>query len=201
MERYDYKEAVSDDIRDYIKEYYTVEELKEKFEDKQDFENELYDILFCEDCVTRNASGSYYCNAWKSEEALSHNLDLLADALEEFGGDLNPLKDGAEACDVTIRCYMLGQCIGDVLEEFEDDIQELIDLDEDIEDMKSDLEFTDDDYVTSDDFGEEEVKSLISKYGYGSIENEYEEYKTKAIDEFEQWCVDYKKERENEREI
>ena len=30
------------------------------------------------------------------------------------------LKDGAEACDVTIRCYILGQVLDEVLDELED---------------------------------------------------------------------------------
>lgn len=32
---------------------------------------------------------------------------------------LSYLERGAEACDVTIRCYMLGQAISDALNEIE----------------------------------------------------------------------------------
>lgn len=54
---------------------------------------------------------------------MSHNWDLLAEALENFGQDgTDILKQGAEAMDVTIRCYLLGQAIAEVLEE--DDIEE-----------------------------------------------------------------------------
>ena len=42
------------------------------------------------------------------------NLDLLAEANEEFGGSSDILSDGAEACDVTIRCYLLSQAIENV---------------------------------------------------------------------------------------
>lgn len=49
-------------------------------------------------------------------------MDLLGEALSEFGSDPeNLLKDGAEAADVTIRCYLLGGAISDVLDELEED--------------------------------------------------------------------------------
>ena len=106
--KYNYYEAVKNDALEYIKE----NNLQDKSQD------ELYDELFMSDSVTGNASGSYYCNTYKAEEALAHNLDLLKEALNEFGGDFNnALERGAEYCDVTIRCYLLGQVLADVLEE------------------------------------------------------------------------------------
>ena len=118
-ERYDYLEAVKEDVKEYINneinfsDFDSVEELEEKLND---------DLWTC-DSVTGNASGSYYCNSWKAEEALSHNWDLLAKALKEFGEDSTDiLGKGAEAMDATIRCYLLGQAIGEVIEE--DDIAE-----------------------------------------------------------------------------
>ena len=118
-ERYDYIEAVKEDVKEYINnesnfsDFDSVEELEEKLND---------DLWTC-DSVTGNASGSYYCNSWKAEEALSHNWDLLAEALMEFGENgTDILGKGAEAMDVTIRCYLLGQAIGEVIEE--DDIEE-----------------------------------------------------------------------------
>ena len=106
--KYNYYEAVKNDALEYIKE----NNLQDKSQD------ELYDELFLADSVTGNASGSYYCNTYKAEEALTHNLDLLKEALNEFGGNFNDaLERGAEYCDVTIRCYLLGQVLADVLEE------------------------------------------------------------------------------------
>lgn len=75
---------------------------------------DLNEKLFVEDSVTGNASGSYTFNTWKAEEYLCHNLDLLAEANEEFGGSSDILSDGAEMCDVTIRCYLLGKAIENV---------------------------------------------------------------------------------------
>ena len=122
MERYDYLEAVKNDIKDYIK--YDMDSAH--YDDsREDLEEFLYDELFVSDSVTGNASGSYYCNAWKAEEALTHNWDLLAEALEEFGeSGVDVLKRGAEAMDCTIRCYVLGQAIAAALDEIEEELEE-----------------------------------------------------------------------------
>lgn len=112
--KYDYFVNVKEDVKDYIKENY------DNLEDVD--RDSLYDDLFIEDSVTGNASGSYYCNAWKAEENISHNMDLLGEALEEFGYNLdevNIFEKGAEWADVTIRCYVLGQVIDDAIEELE----------------------------------------------------------------------------------
>lgn len=105
--RYNYYEAVLKDVREALEET-----------DVRDYE-ELYNQLWIDDAVTGNASGSYTFNSWKAEENLCHNMDLLKEALEEFGCDLSYLEKGAEACDVTIRCYLLGQALSEALEELE----------------------------------------------------------------------------------
>lgn len=110
MEVYNYYEAVKEDIINAL------EETEERDYDK------LFDQLWIDDSVTGNTSGSYYCNAWKAEEAICHNLDLLGEALQEFCcGPEYLMEKGAEAADVTIRCYILGSCLGEVLEELEDE--------------------------------------------------------------------------------
>lgn len=133
MEKYDYLSAVESDVREYIEnnvdfhDYSDLDEMKEDLNEK----------LFVEDSVTGNASGSYTFNAWKAEEYLCHNLDLLAEANEEFGGSSDILSDGAEMCDVTIRCYLLWQAIEnvapDMWQDWEDS-QEDSDEEEEIED-------------------------------------------------------------------
>lgn len=115
MERYNYLRAVKEDVLNYINENNIVVTSENRDEVKQD----LNDTLFTCDSVTGNASGSYTFNAWKAEEYLCHNWELLVEALTEFGYDMNYLGRGAEACDVTIRCYMLGQAISEALEEIE----------------------------------------------------------------------------------
>ena len=121
-ERYNYLEAVTDDVREYIRDAVDLAEWKG---DRDGLEEKLNDDLWTADSVTGNASGSYYCNAWRAEEALSHNWDLLAEALREFGQDgTDVLEQGAEAMDVTIRCYLLGQAIAEALDELEEELAE-----------------------------------------------------------------------------
>lgn len=122
MTRYDYLEAIKSDVLEAISERYSVEETALRLlNDRADLEEELNDLLWNDDSVTGNASGSYTFSTYRAEEYIAHNLDLLAEAVEEFGGDIDVLKDGAEACDVTIRCYLLGQAIADALDELESD--------------------------------------------------------------------------------
>ena len=109
MERYDYQEAVKNDIREYLENNgvgYVDPDSDKRYE--------IEDDTFVENSVTGNACGSYTLNTWTAEENLCHNIDLLREALESFGGEL---KD-AESNDVTIRCYLLNQCFTDVLEEW-----------------------------------------------------------------------------------
>lgn len=122
MEKYDYSSNVKDDIRTAIEERYSEDDIIERLsEDRDDFHNELHDELFLDDSVTGNASGSYTFSRWKAEENLCHNMDLLEEALSEFGMDLGDWK-GAEWADVTIRCYLLGQCLSEVLDDLESEL-------------------------------------------------------------------------------
>lgn len=130
MKEYDYKEAVKNDVMEYIKneidfsEFDTLEELEEK----------LNDELWTVDSVTGNGSGSYTFSTYEAEENICHNLDLLGEALTEFGSGADYLiTNGAEAADVTIRCYLLGECIAAALEELEDDFNEAHEDEEDEE--------------------------------------------------------------------
>lgn len=117
MENYNYLEQVTTDAKEAIlenMEYWT-------FDDREELEEVAHDELWVDDSVTGNGSGSYFFSAWKAEEALCHNWDLLADALEEFGDNTDILRQGAEACDVTIRCYLLSQAIAAALDELEEE--------------------------------------------------------------------------------
>jgi hypothetical protein len=121
MKEYNYAEVVKDDVLEYIKneinfsDFETIEELEEK----------LNEDLFTEDSVTGNASGSYTFNTYEAEENLCHNLDLLKEACLELGSNaIDLLEQGAEACDVTIRCYLLGSAISEAMEEIEEEFNE-----------------------------------------------------------------------------
>lgn len=124
MNDYNYYEEVKSDVLEYIKnevdfaDFDTIEELEEK----------LNELLWTEDSVTGNASGSYTFNTYKAEENLCHNLNLLSEAFEEFGYEKNPIKKGAEWCDVTIRCYVLGVSIAEALKEITEDFDKFHEL-------------------------------------------------------------------------
>ena len=119
MKAYNYEEAVKNDVRTWIEDNVKFSEWEG---DREGLEEYLNDELFVVDSVTGNGSGSYTFNAWEAEENICHNMELLGEACEEFGyDDGQTLKKGAEACDVTIRCYLLGSAIAAVLDEMEEE--------------------------------------------------------------------------------
>lgn len=79
--------------------------------------------MFISDSVTGNASGSYYCNRWKAENALCHNNNLLAEAAEAFGYEEIPRKwlEEAETADIIIRCYVLDQAIEEAINQIKEE--------------------------------------------------------------------------------
>lgn len=116
-----YLDMIENDVQEWINENIDLDDYKGN---RDDLEKKLNYELFNEDSVTGNASGSYYCNAYKAEEDIAHHCGLLAEALEEFGSNISAtemLDKRAEWCDVTIRCYLVGEAIRNVLDEFEED--------------------------------------------------------------------------------
>ena len=121
--KYDYLEAMTTDVLDYIEGNVNLTE----YADAEELTEYLNETLWAEDSVTGNASGSYYCNAYKAEEAIAHNTDILIEALEEFGDSLESYKKALlspEYADVTIRCYLLGQAIAEAIEQLDYDFSE-----------------------------------------------------------------------------
>lgn len=118
---YNYYEAVKQDIENYINEEVNFSE----FEGFEELEEHLNDALWADDNVTGNASGSYTFNRVQASLYVLDNMDLLEEATEEFGIDsadigTHFLCEDWEWFDVTIRCYLLSQCIAEVLEEYAD---------------------------------------------------------------------------------
>ena len=112
------------DIRDYIEREFGVAILCEMR--REDAYEKLYDDLWVYDGVTGNASGSYTFNAYTAGEYLVGNWDILSEALMEFAeyNTTNILEKGEEWCDVTIRCYLLGEVLAEVLDEYFEDEEE-----------------------------------------------------------------------------
>ena len=125
---YDYKEAVKEDVKDYVRENYSADEIRENLETsaaRSDFEEKLKNDLWTQDSVTGNGSGSYTLDTWQAKKNLCHNFDLLLEVCDEFGQDFRKMFiKGAEACDVAIRCYLLPGAISEALDEIENEIEE-----------------------------------------------------------------------------
>lgn len=132
MEKYDYRAVMKEDILNYIKEEYGISLVVNDMTIEDAYEK-MFDELWVYDGVTGNASGSYFCNAWKAEEAICHNLDIAEEAYEEFGysGEGVPISN-PEHIDCTIRCYLLGEVLAEVLDELYEDEESEDEEDEEI---------------------------------------------------------------------
>lgn len=119
---YDYREAMTEDVKEWIKENI---DLTEWTEDREGLEQQLNDDLWTADSVTGNGSRSYTFNRVQASLYVLDNMDLLQEAIEEFATDPATVGDKFisedwEWFDVTIRCYLLGSVISDVLDEMEE---------------------------------------------------------------------------------
>lgn len=68
MEKYDYRNAVLEDVREAIMN--NTECRPESGESMEDFIERVYEDLWVNDSVTGNGSGSYTFNTWQAEENL-----------------------------------------------------------------------------------------------------------------------------------
>ena len=115
---YNYYDAMYKDIEEYFRFNVCLDDYRDE-EGNLDKEAlcGFSDTLWVEDSVTGNASGSYTFNSCQAEQYLVGNWCLLLDALEEFGEmNINPIEKGAEWCDVTIRCFLLGEVLSDFID-------------------------------------------------------------------------------------
>ena len=121
MTRYNYLEEMKKDIRTHLEDEF---EYRYHDLDREELEEKLNDNLWIDDNVTGNASGSYtFCRATAKEYVLD-NIDLCKEAMETFCVEAQTIGDKFlsedwEYFDVTIRCYLLGQAIAEVLDEVE----------------------------------------------------------------------------------
>lgn len=124
MEKYDYKRAITDDVKDWI--VNDTDLIEEGYMERRDDDiyNWIYDETFSEDGITGN--GAYYYGTEEfCSQCLSGNFDLLYLAMDEFGIDAEvrtlikhyEKKDLARYFDCTIRCYLLMDCIYTAVDE------------------------------------------------------------------------------------
>ena len=119
---YDYREAMTEDVKQWITNEVN---LADWTEDREGLEQQLNDDLWTADSVTGNGSGSYTFNSVQASLYVLDNMDLLKEAIDEFATDPATVGDKFisgewEWFDVTIRCYLLGSIISDVLNEMEE---------------------------------------------------------------------------------
>lgn len=118
MNKYDYYIEVANDVENWLN--YNDFELS-NFENREEAAEFLRDELWAEDSVTGNGPQGY-ASEEECEEFLCHNLNLLFDALSEFGELVGSLLDKhhkeknlARRADCTIRCYVLDDAIENAL--------------------------------------------------------------------------------------
>ena len=120
MEKYNYLKAITEDAKKAI-----LKNLENwGCTNRLDLESMANWKLWGDDSVTGNKSGCYCYSVEQAEEYLCHNWDLLEEAIAELGfddGAADILEQGAIACDVAIRLYLLEFAIGDALDELEED--------------------------------------------------------------------------------
>lgn len=123
MKSYNYLEAVTADVIDFIRDEVNADD----YENREELSEFLNDELWTCDGVTGNASGSYTFNAYKAKEFVFADPDAVSEALREFCVDAETiaekfLSQDWEYFDVTARCYVLGQAIESALDSIESEL-------------------------------------------------------------------------------
>lgn len=106
-----YLEQVTQDVANYLVEYFTEEVVADYCGNWEDFIEHLNDELWDEDSVTGNASGSYWFSHNLAENMVLSNIGEVTFALLEFDmlDQLGKLMQDEEweRLDVITRCHEL----------------------------------------------------------------------------------------------
>lgn len=129
MSKYNYYEAVHDDVVWAVFDNYNNEQIVTNLRnDEEKFKEVLHDDLFSEDSVTGNGSGSYTMNRTEAEENVDNNWDLFSEALDNFNDSFDNYIYGDtlnfEEIDVVIRCYLLRDAVNIVVDELKEEFKE-----------------------------------------------------------------------------
>lgn len=123
---YNYYEAMKANIKQYLEDEF--ERCYSDVDSLEELSEKLYDDLWTDDSITGNGSGSYTFNSLEAKEYVLDNMDLCKEALESFCTPAEELgnrflNEDWEWLDVTIRCYILGSVISELLEDAEEDFE------------------------------------------------------------------------------
>lgn len=127
---YNYRENVKNDCVEAIREWLSYHNDETEGMSRDDLREKLYNSFWIDDSVTGNASGSYTFSAYDAEQNVAGNWSLLGEAMREFGCECDAIEKGAEWADVTIRCYLLGECLDEAMDELDDEIEAAIEVKE-----------------------------------------------------------------------
>ena len=117
MKTYSYPQHVKEDIKEFIEKRLESGTFGLLVQGDEDTIEDVEDLLFTQDEITGNGSGSYTFNTLKAEENLTGNWDLLREAKDELDPNTDLIEKGPEYCDVLIRCYLLDWCFRKALNE------------------------------------------------------------------------------------
>ena len=110
MKIYSYPSHEQQDIKEFIEKRLDSGTFGMLIQGDEDTIQDVEDLMFDQDEITGNGSGSYTFNTWKAEQNLTGNWDLLREAKEELQPNVDLIDKGPEYCDVMIRCYLLDWC-------------------------------------------------------------------------------------------
>lgn len=125
MKIYSYPSHVKQDIKTFIEKRLDSGTFGMLVQGDEDTIEDVKDLMFDQDDVTGNGSGSYTFNTFKAEQNLMGNWDLLREAKEELQPNVDLIEKGPEYCDVMIRCYLLDWCFNKALAEIVNDTEEV----------------------------------------------------------------------------
>lgn len=114
---YDYREAMLEDVLDYLRDNYNAQDV----ENYEDLKESLNDDLWVKDSVTGNGSGSYtFCSA-TAREYLAGNEEIFEEAAKTFCIEAKTMAEHLfdyEWLDVTIRCYLLNEIVNKAVDQW-----------------------------------------------------------------------------------
>lgn len=121
---YNYHDEVYNDVLDWM-EFSNEKFFPQFYKNFYELVDAILNELWNNDCITGNASGSYWFNSFNAANALAHNYELLEEALKDYGYDGKNLSflSNYEMNDVTIRCYLLRDSVEKVIESLYQDKQ------------------------------------------------------------------------------
>lgn len=117
-----YRETMREDIKDWIDDNFDYILDRVETKDRYEVFDYLYEQMWVADSVTGNASGSYTFNSYQAKEYVTANMELLMQAMSEFGYEAKELgerfaNEEWEYFDVTIRCYLLSEILGEQMDD------------------------------------------------------------------------------------